>query len=119
MPPLQAERDSRGDEIDQQKGEEVSQQLHETRCRCCFRMIVPIDEVVNDPRQKHLEDQNIRQRKKSHRLVPDKCEPMFPYRLQNAEGPAKALSHKPARVDGRFCEGESTILVNNLELLFE
>ena len=40
-------------------------------------------------------------------------------RLQSSEGPAEALAHESARIDGRFSEGERAIFVDDLVLLLE
>ena len=44
---------------------------------------------------------------------------MFPDRLQDSEGPAEALAHEAAGVDGRLGEGKGAIFVNHLVPLLE
>ena len=129
--PLQAEGHRGGDEVDEQEAKEVDHQLFKAGRGGRFRVVVAIDEVVDDAghehdvderrnqRQKHLEDENVGQGEQAHGLVADEGGAMFPHRLQDAERPAEALAHQAPGVDGRFSVSQRAVFVVDLEPLLE
>ena len=127
------EREGRrgGDKVDDHEGEEVESQLVEIVGRGGDGVIVAVDEIMDDAgdehevnegrdeRKQHLEDEDVGQGEEAHGLVADEGQAMLPDGLEDAEGPAEALSHKSAGVAGGLGEGQGAILVDDLEFLLE
>jgi len=53
MTTLEAEGGRRGDEVDDEKAEEVNHELLETGRGGCFWVVMAVDEEVDDTEQKH------------------------------------------------------------------
>ena len=64
-----------------------------------------------DQGKQNLEDQNVRQRDQSQRALARKNSLVFEDRLQNSEGPAKALAHERIRARRSFGKSERLIFV--------
>jgi len=130
MAALQAEGQRRGDEVDEQEGPEVGQQLLKARRRGRLRVVVAIDKVVDDAAANMMSmngetsGSNIwKMRMLGSAKRPWPCcaqsGAMFPDRLQGAEGPAEALAHEAAGVDGRLSISQGAVFVVDFPARFE
>ena len=94
-------------------------------------MEVLVDEVVDDAGDEHqvdergdegkqnLEDEDVGQREEAHGAVFADGALVFVDRLQDAEGPAEALTDEAVGVDGSLGEGEGAVFVDDAVALFE
>ena len=120
-----------GDEVDEEEGAEVGEQLFEVCCAGGFGMVVAVEREVDAPgeeheidegrdeRQEHLEDEDVGQREEAHGAVTQESAAMFEDGLQSSEGPAEALAHEAVGVDGSLSEGERAVFVDDLVFLLE
>src|ERR1019366_6062253 len=114
-------------EVNEQEADKVDQQLLKVGGRSCLRVVVAIDEVVNDTgqkhevdegrdqRQQHLKNKDIGQGEQPHGLVADKGGAMLPDGLECSKRPAEALPHQSLGVDGGFGKGQRTIFIDHFE----
>src|ERR1022692_2366862 len=121
--PLEREGNGRSDEIDHHEQREVHYQAMKAGRVRRFGMEIFADEVrrrsydkhdVNkrrDQRQQDLEDDHVGYRCPAQRSLLLYRGPVLPYRLHDAEGPAEALPHQPARLGWRLGIGQRAVLV--------
>src|SRR5208283_4604475 len=131
MTALQREGCRGGDEVDEQEGEEVGDELFKAGGGGGLGVVVQIDEVVDhagqehevdkgrDQGQKHLEDEDVGQGEDTHGLIADEGEAVLPDGLQYSKRPAKALEHEALNVDGSLSEGQGAVFIVDVVALFE
>ena len=128
---LEREGECGGGEVDDEEREEEDEQLDEVGGAGGLGVEVLVDEVVDDAGDEHevderrderkqdLEDEDVGQREEAHGAAVANGGFVLVEGLQDAEGPAEALTREAVGVDGGFGEGEGLVLVDDGVALLE